>query len=207
MSVSFLRRLRGRVNRVLFGFFQAPYLAACGKQALLRRPFRIDGAQFISLGSATVIQEGGWLYCCPEDEKSGRLVIGAGCVLGYNNHIASVKDVVIEDCVLTANNVYISDNVHSFDDVSTPIMHQKVRYKNRVLIREGSWIGENACIIGASVGRNCVIGANAVVTSDIPDYSVAVGAPAVVIKQYDHTTQQWRKVANASSCQQKNVTE
>ena len=49
------------------------------------------------------------------------------------------------------------------------------------------------CIIGASVGRHCVIGANAVVTKDIPDYSVAVGSPARVIKSYDFTTGKWVK--------------
>jgi acetyltransferase-like isoleucine patch superfamily enzyme len=59
------------------------------------------------------------------------------------------------------------------------------------LIGDGSWIGENACIIGAHVGKNCVIGANAVVTSDIPDYSVAVGVPAVVIKRFDAPSKMW----------------
>jgi len=70
-------------------------------------------------------------------------------------------------------------------------MHQRVRFKREVKIGEGSWIGESACIIGARVGKNCVIGANAVVTSDIPDYSVAVGVPAVVIKQFNQQVKKW----------------
>lgn len=60
-----------------------------------------------------------------------------------------------------------------------------------MVIGEGSWIGENVCVIGASVGRHCVIGANAVVTKDIPDYSVAVGAPARVIKKYNFNRGAW----------------
>jgi acetyltransferase-like isoleucine patch superfamily enzyme len=119
------------------------------------------------------------------------LLVGSGCVFGYNNHITAVRDVVIEDHVLTANNVYISDNLHSYEDVGVPIMHQPVRFKNAVVIGKGSWIGENVCIIGASVGKNCVVGANSVVTHDIPDFSVAVGSPAVVIRHYDRVASRW----------------
>ena len=64
---------------------------------------------------------------------------------------------------------------------------------NEVLIGEGSWIGENVCIIGAFVGKNSIVGANSVVTNNIPDYCVAVGAPARVIKRYDHKDNQWVK--------------
>jgi acetyltransferase-like isoleucine patch superfamily enzyme len=78
-------------------------------------------------------------------------------------------------------------------------MHQSVKFKQRVAIGDGSWIGENACIIGASIGRNCVIGANAVVTRDIPDYCVAVGIPAAVIRRFDVTLQKWVAVASGKS--------
>ena len=98
---------------------------------------------------------------------------------------------MIGDDVLTANNVYISDNIHCYENITTPVIKQPVKYKRSVEIGSGAWIGENACIIGANVGRNSVIGANAVVTSDIPDYAVAVGIPAKVIKQYDSVQEKW----------------
>ena len=85
--------------------------------------------------------------------------------------------------MLTANNVYISDNSHDYENTEVPIISQPVKFKKRVQIGSGSWIGENVSIIGANVGKNSVIVANSVVTSDIPDYSVAVGAPAKVIKR------------------------
>ena len=75
-----------------------------------------------------------------------------------------------------------------------PIILQPVKFKASVRIGRGSWLGENVSIIGASIGRNCVIGANSVVTKDIPDFSVAVGIPAVVIKHFDVEQQLW--VAN-----------
>ena len=137
------------------------------------------------------MQARGWLYCIPVDGMPAQLTIGSRCVFGYNNHIAAIRDVIIGDDVLTANNVYISDNLHSFEDIKTPIMQQPVRFKQSVHIGQGSWIGENVCVIGASIGRNCIIGANSVVTRDIPDFSVAVGVPARVIKQYDQVLCVW----------------
>ncbi|HEY6925281.1 MAG TPA: acyltransferase [Steroidobacteraceae bacterium] len=175
-------------------WFAACYGAVLGKlgaKSFLFRPFRIDGPGGIELGEGSSLQRGGWLYCIPIDGGRATLRIGSGCILGYNNHITAVREVVLGDHVLTANNVYISDNIHGFEDISQPIMHQPVKFKSRVSIGSGSWLGENVCVIGASVGRNCVIGANAVVTQDIPDYSVAVGLPARVIRRFDLTQQKW----------------
>ena len=66
---------------------------------------------------------------------------------------------------------------------------------NELIIGEGSWIGINVVIIGdVHVGKNCVIGANSIVINDIPDYSVAVGNPAKIIKKYDFEAKTWKKV-------------
>ena len=89
--------------------------------------------------------------------------------------------------------------MHGYEDLATPIMKQPIVQRNTVEIGEGSWLGENVCIIGSSIGKHCVIGANAVVTKDIPDYSVAVGAPAYIIKRYDEINQIWRKTNKAGS--------
>lgn len=184
-------RVLSKLFRIWFALTYRSRLGFLGGHAFLYRPFRIDGHSGIEIGDGSVMQRGGWLYCGDLDGRRARLHIGKGCVFGYNNHITAVSDVQIGDHVLTANNVYISDNLHAYEDVERPVMHQPVRLKQAVSIGDGSWIGENACIIGARIGRNCVIGANAVVTRDIPDYSVAVGAPAVVIKQYDPLSQKW----------------
>ena len=87
--------------------------------------------------------------------------------------------------VLTADKVYISDCIHTYNDINFPVMNQEVISLNEIKIGDHSWLGENVVIIGASVGKHCIIGSNSVVTNDIPDYSVAVGAPARVIKRYD----------------------
>jgi acetyltransferase-like isoleucine patch superfamily enzyme len=167
-----------------------------GKKARLFRPFRVDGIGGIELGEGSSLQKGAWLYCVAVEGSTARLQIGRGCDFGYNNHITAVRSVAIGDHVLTANNVYISDNSHGYEDVSRPIMHQPVIFKRAVSIGDGTWLGENACVIGASVGRNCVIGANSVVTHDIPDYCVAVGAPARIVRRFDAALGKWIEALN-----------
>jgi acetyltransferase-like isoleucine patch superfamily enzyme len=185
-----------KIMRVLFSFVYSLFFKSIGRNSIIFRPFRIDGNQFIRIGSNTIIQKRGWIYCVPVNSKIANLTIGNNCAFGYNNHITAVKKVIIGDYVLTANNVYISDNLHSYKNISVPILLQGVEFKSSVIIGDGCWIGENVCIVGASIGKNCVIGANSVVTKDIPDYSVAVGTPAKVIKFYDQNLKCWVKVKN-----------
>lgn len=159
------------------------------------RPIVVMGKAHIEIGASVMIKSQSSLFALGDGPEPPILRFETGCSIGNFNHIAAMRHVVIGKHVLTANNVYISDNVHEYEDVNVPIMCQKIRFAGSVVIGEGSWIGENACIIGASVGRNCVIGANAVVTRDIPDYSVAVGAPAKVIKTYNFGTEEWVAVS------------
>lgn len=177
--------------RMYFWFTHKFFFKELGRGVYLVKPFRVDGIDGISISEGTFFQRGVWLYCCGVDGLDACLSVGKGCNFGYNNHITSVREVIIGDYVLTANNVYISDNIHEYKDISKPVIHQPVRFKRSVAIGCGAWIGENVSIIGASIGKNSVIGANSVVTHDIPDYCVAVGAPAVVIRQFDLQLQEW----------------
>ena len=82
---------------------------------------------------------------------------------------------------------------HGYQDVSIPPRHQKVTTQ-LITIDDNVWIGAN-CVVtaGVTIGKHSVIGADSVVTRDIPPYSVAGGNPAKVIKQYNFTTQLWEK--------------
>jgi serine/threonine protein kinase len=83
--------------------------------------------------------------------------------------------------------------LHSFEDISVPIKDQPIKQLKNVVIGEGCWIGEHVSIIGASIGKHSVVGANSVVTHDIPDYCVAVGSPAYIIKRYNFESRKWEK--------------
>jgi acetyltransferase-like isoleucine patch superfamily enzyme len=87
--------------------------------------------------------------------------------------------------VLVARNVYIADHDHAYADTSQPILYQGVGNVGKVLIGDGAWLGQNVVVTsGVRIGRGAVIGANSVVTADVPDYTLAVGAPARAIKSW-----------------------
>ncbi|OAZ03100.1 acyltransferase [Flavobacterium succinicans] len=155
---------------------------------------RVQGKKYISIGRNSVVQRGGWLLALKIDNENPILSIGDNCAIGDYCHVISVRKVVFENDVLVANNVYISDNLHDYENINIPIKDQAVKFKREVVLQSGCWIGENVCIIGASVGKNSVIGANSVVTSDIGDYCIAVGSPAKVIKKYDLKSEKWLTV-------------
>ena len=183
--------LRYHIGAALFFILNRHAFKRLGFGAIITKPLRINGKKYISLHENVKINNQSWLVAHKIAEYEPELIIHEGCNIGDFNHIAAVRRVILEKFVLTANRVYISDNLHSFEDVTIPIMHQPVRFKAEVRIGEGSWIGENVCILGATIGKHCIIGANAVVTSDIPDYSVAVGIPARVIRKFNHEINAW----------------
>jgi acetyltransferase-like isoleucine patch superfamily enzyme len=80
--------------------------------------------------------------------------------------------------------VFIGDCNHGFLDTSKPISQQPINFAGRVEIGEGSWIGIGVAILpGVTVGKNTVIGANSVVTHDVPDCCIAAGNPARIINR------------------------
>ena len=191
MATSLMNLLRIVYVRCSMMLFLRPLGVRFGTRSTVYRPIRIDGGKSIQIGAKSLIQRGTWLYASPISKGEVALYIGAKCVVGYNNHFVAIKSVVIGDGVLTANNVYIADSSHHYEDIARPIVEQGTRFVREVVIGSGAWLGENVCVIGASVGKNSVIGANSVVTRDIPDFCVAVGAPAVVVKHYDHVRSKW----------------
>jgi len=179
----------------LFRFFYKSKFKEFGNRSSILFPLNLNGLSNISIGNNVCIDNKVWLAAVPHTgEQQCELIIGDGTCIGNFNHIYATKSIVIGKNVLTADKVYISDNLHGYENIDLPILKQPIKQIGNVIIGDGSWLGENACVIGAKIGRNCVIGANSVVTRDIPDYSVAIGAPAKVIKQYCFDTKEWKKV-------------
>lgn len=163
-----------------------------GNKSSIIFPLKINGFENISVGNNVNIAYKTWIAAIPHTgAKICELVIGDGTCIGNFNHIYATNSIVIGKNVLTADKVYISDNLHGYEDITIPIMHQPIKQINTVIVGDGSWLGENVCVIGAKIGKNCVIGANSVVTKDIPDYCVAVGAPARIIKRFCLNSDEW----------------
>lgn len=165
-----------------------------GDKSSVLFPLNLDGIENISIGDRVNVAYKSWLAAVPHTgESKCELVIGEGSSLGNFNHIYATKSIVIGKNVLTADKVYISDNLHGYENITMPIIHQPIKQIPTVIIGDGTWLGENVCVIGAKIGKNCVIGANSVVTKNIPDYCVAVGAPAKIIKRYCFEKNEWLK--------------
>lgn len=100
--------------------------------------------------------------------------------------ITAISSVIVEESVLMARYVYISDHSHSVRDPDRPILAQGVTPPEPVLIKSGAWLGQSVVVCpGVTIGRNAVIGANSVVRHDVPDYCVAAGVPARLIRKTD----------------------
>ena len=99
--------------------------------------------------------------------------------------ISAVSAIRIGDGVGIGRNVYIADHDHHYSGTSQPIRRQGVTNVRPVIIDDGAWLGHNVVVTaGVRVGRGAVVGAGAVVTGDVPDYSLAVGVPARVVKSW-----------------------
>lgn len=120
--------------------------------------------------------------------------IGDRCLIGRGSGIVGHFSIEIGNDVWTGHNVYITDQNHGYEDIHRPISAQ-TQPERAVRIGDGSWLGFGSVVLpGVTIGRHVVVGANSVVTSDIPDFSVAVGAPARVIRRFDGTN--WVAVPN-----------
>jgi acetyltransferase-like isoleucine patch superfamily enzyme len=112
----------------------------------------------------------------------GTLSVGDKCVLGRGVSVNCYLDIEIGAASLFADDVYVSDFDHKFADLTVPIKDQGIT-KSRVRIEPEVWLGTKVTVArGVVVGQGSVVGANAVVTHDLPPYSVSVGVPARVIK-------------------------
>lgn len=124
-----------------------------------------------------------------------RIEIGARVVATGGLTLSALKEIIVEEDVMFAANVFVSDGMHGFEHANEPYKYQRMFRIAPVRIKRGCWIGQNAVILpGVTVGELSIIGANSVVTHDVPPRSIVVGVPARVVKRWDSQAQAWRDV-------------
>ena len=132
----------------------------------------------LRIGAHVYFEPGVWLT-----SERGEIVIGGGSLLNLNVMLAAVERVELGQHCMLANGCLVTDANHRFDDPGRPVPWQGFTSKGPTFIGDNVWLGANVVVTsGVTIGRRCVIGANSVVTADIPAYSVAAGAPARVIR-------------------------
>jgi len=136
----------------------------------------------LRIGAGTLLEPGCWLTMSPE----ARIEIGEGCFLNRNTMLAALNRIEIGDHVMFANGCFVGDADHRFDDPDTPVPWQGFTSKGPVRIADNVWFGVN-CVVtsGVTIGERCVIGANSVVTQDLPPRVIAAGSPAKVLKEVE----------------------
>lgn len=184
--VFFCYRLGVRIRSKCFSLLAAGAFAHFGRRTVLMLPVRVAGEQRISIGDDVFIGSGSWLQTLRDERHTAIAIsVGNGSSIAGACVISAVEEVILEEEVLLARNVYISDHMHRHTDTRTPILHQGLDRIQPVRVKKGAWLGQNVVVCpGVTIGTGAVIGANSVVTRDIPDFAVAVGAPARVVKTY-----------------------
>lgn len=197
--------LGGGLGYLLRKKMLAPLFMACGRGVILgralivRKPGYIvigdhvaldegvmldggcEGSPALTIGDNTIISKG-----CIIQAKTGPVVISENCDIGAHTILSSISGLTLDPSVLIAGNCYIGGARYHLNDLNCPIMEQGIYSRGPVRIGAGSWIGASVTILdGVTIGRGCVIGAGSLVAGDIPDYAVAVGVPARVLRRRD----------------------
>lgn len=169
---------------------------------IIRRPFYIRGKNHIHFGKNFTTGVNMRLDAFTQNKTGYLIKFGNNVQVNDYVHIAAVQSITIGNDVLIASKVFISDHQHgNYSDNQFPQSHPDTAPQNRtlhakpVIIEDNVWIGEFACIMpGVTVHKGAVIGALSVVTKDIPSFSIAVGNPARVIKEFNFQDNSWHTV-------------
>jgi len=199
-------RLRQRLHSVrdiLYTMWIRNFIGQMGEHSRIAYPCSLQGGgqKRISIGDYTSIQSHSILGCWEKYramEADGRevelrfepeIVIGDNCSIGEYAQITAINKITIGDGLLTGRYVYIGDNSHgglSREEAIVPPVRRKLKSKAEIKIGRNVWIGDKVTILGGvSIGDNAIVGANSVVTKDVPSNCVAVGMPARVVKKLD----------------------
>lgn len=147
----------------------------------------MSGSRFIDVGDHTVFADGCYLTAWDRSSQPPHITIGNGCSIGSQNHITCTNEIRIGNNLLTGKWVTITDNAHGETDRETLRQapgKRPVVSKGAVVIHDNVWIGDKATVLpGVEIGEGAVVAANAVVTKDVPPYSVVAGVPARIIKK------------------------
>ena len=134
----------------------------------------------LQIGRDTLLEPGVWITA----PAPARVRIGAGSFLNLGVMVAALELVEIGDHCMFANGCFVTDADHRFDDPTRPITWQGFTSKGPTRVGDNVWCGANVVVTGGvTIGERCVIGANSVVTRDVPAFSIAAGAPARVIRE------------------------
>ena len=160
-----------------------------GSNSILGCPLeRTNRLDLVTVGDHCEIDKHTVLTVFPQGEDKPEIKIGNGCHIGAYAHLTAICGITIGNNLLTGTNVIITDNAHGATDrieaLKTAPEARPLLTKGEVVIGNNVWLGNNVCVLpGVRIGDGVVVAANSCVTHDLPNYCVAAGCPAKIIKQ------------------------
>lgn len=170
---------------------QRPLFKKIGKESYLGPTISILNRKNISIGNKVRIYPGARMEC----HGNGEIIIKDNCSIGQNFHITSMTDkLIIGNNTTILGNVFITNIDHEYQEIGKSVLDQPKQF-SRTQIGENCFIGYGASIqAGSILGKQCIVGTNAVVRGTFPDYSVIVGVPAKIVKRYNQESKNWEKI-------------
>ena len=162
-----------------------------GKDVTFQNPQCLHFGQRVGIGK--------YSYFLPLKKYAGvnyspNIIIGDNCWIGIRNSFACIHGIEIGNDVLFAGYVHITDHSHGYEDIDTPVRMQPLISKGPVIIEDQCWLGFGCEILsGVHIGKHSIVAARAVVTKDVPAFSIVAGNPARIVKQYSFETHKWEK--------------
>lgn len=170
--------------RNTFRFLHKKEFGAIGKKSYFLDPQFLSGTKYIYMADDVGVWSNARVEVIDEWEgKSYKPVIHLGnhVNIGQNLHLTCAEEIIIEDDVVCSARVTITDINHITEDRSKAVLKQPIITKP-VRVCKGAFIGINATVLpGVRIGKHAVVGANSVVTKDVPDYAIVAGTPARII--------------------------
>lgn len=160
----------------------------------------VKNPQYISIGDSVCIEpnvcmEAADYYAVSDQRVTPDLEIGDGTHIRTGATFYCSNSIKIGKNVLVGRNAMFSDLSHRYDDLQQPIKTQPITSSGWIIVEDDCFIGHGAMILpNVRIGKHSVVGAGAVVRTDVPPYSVVAGNPAAIIRQYDNDAKKWNKV-------------
>jgi acetyltransferase-like isoleucine patch superfamily enzyme len=157
---------------------------------------RRSTAHRIRIGNDVILARDVWINI-PNvpDTPEPVIILEDGCAMGRRAVISARNQIHIKRNTIFGPSVLVMDHNHGFEDVTRPIRDQGETKGGTIRIEEGCWIGFGTAIVCSQgelvIGQNSVIGANSVLTRSVPPFSVVIGNPARIVKQFDPSKEEW----------------
>jgi lipopolysaccharide O-acetyltransferase len=155
-----------------------------GQHSVIQLPTRLKNPHRIAVGERVFVAARSWLQVL-ETDGDVALEIGDGASIAEGCVLSCARSIRLGEKVSFARHVYVADHSHAYDDPDRPSLEQGITDVRSIEIGDGAWLGQNVTVLpGVTIGTGAVVAANSVVSTSVPDFSLAAGAPARVVRRF-----------------------